>query len=522
MEEVFAEFDSDDDFDRCAITLADESTQIYGDCERFDDSESVAEYHVAKTGVITDADAAGYLYFYYDKDAAHNTTYVSMSGYTAAQSVYDANFKAVYHMNDPETFAEWSARFDAWTEQYEADVEPDSDGWSLTGTDYASSDGDILTIDTSDNDAYTCYYSKTPDVDFNAGFYLKTRVKASTDMDDTNDGLIVQIDDGTQNERFRMYIRNGVVRYFYVGELPGSFEMDTTTSYVIYEIYIKGSTFWIYADGVQKATSSVYSKEVSDVVYFGDDSAAGFCKASIDYVYYALGVGYNPTLTELIVDSTSNANHGTKKGANEPVEATGKVGQGQDFDGADDHIDRTTENLTPQTGTFEMLFNTDNVDAAGRMFSELGGGGYFNFMLTGVDDNFKMRVHDGTAFAEYEEPVSISTWYHAVATFDTSEAKFYIDGAWKSTDSSFDGLFTDGTGIKFGDSRTNLVPYDGKLDEARISDVVRNAAWNKATYNSLYDTLLTYGDEETPAGIVWNGVTITKWNGITITKINGK
>jgi len=35
--------------------------------------------------------------------------------------------------------------------------------------------------------------------------------------------------------------------------------------------------------------------------------------------------------------------------------------------------------------------------------------------------------------------------------------------------------------------------------------------------HSLYATGAT-----PPAGITWNGVTITKWNGITITKINGK
>ena len=99
-EEVFAEFDADADFDKVAFTTSDEVTQIYGDCELFDDSESKAIYHIAKTAIVTDADAAGYIYMYYDNDAAHNTTYISKSGGTAAQSVWDANFKAVYHMAD--------------------------------------------------------------------------------------------------------------------------------------------------------------------------------------------------------------------------------------------------------------------------------------------------------------------------------------------------------------------------------------------------------------------------------------
>ena len=103
MEEVFAEFDADEDFDRCAITTGDESTQIYGDCELFDDSEELGVYHVAKTAIVTDADAAGYLYFYYDNDAGHNTGYISKSGGVAAQSVYDGNTKLASHQADATT-----------------------------------------------------------------------------------------------------------------------------------------------------------------------------------------------------------------------------------------------------------------------------------------------------------------------------------------------------------------------------------------------------------------------------------
>ena len=35
------------------------------------------------------------------------------------------------------------------------------------------------------------------------------------------------------------------------------------------------------------------------------------------------------------------------------------------------------------------------------------------------------------------------------------------------------------------------------IDEAQYSSTVRSAAWIKATYNSLWDTLLTYHSEET-------------------------
>jgi len=102
-EEVFAEFDADADFDRVAFTTSDGSTQVYADCELFDDSESKAIYHIAKTGVAISNTGTTDFYMYYDDDAAHNTTYISKSGGTAAQSVWDGNFEAVYHMQDGTT-----------------------------------------------------------------------------------------------------------------------------------------------------------------------------------------------------------------------------------------------------------------------------------------------------------------------------------------------------------------------------------------------------------------------------------
>ena len=57
------------------------------------------------------------------------------------------------------------------------------------------------------------------------------------------------------------------------------------------------------------------------------------------------------------------------------------------------------------------------------------------------------------------------------------------------------------------------------MDEVRFSSIPRTATWLKGTKNTLWDTLLTYGAEETEpvGGITWNGITITKWNGIPIT-----
>ncbi|GAH85066.1 unnamed protein product, partial [marine sediment metagenome] len=48
--------------------------------------------------------------------------------------------------------------------------------------------------------------------------------------------------------------------------------------------------------------------------------------------------------------------------------------------------------------------------------------------------------------------------------------------------------------------------WNGQMDEVRFSNSERAAAWIKATYNSLWDTLLTYGNEETSAAVVDNAI----------------
>ncbi|GAH05838.1 unnamed protein product, partial [marine sediment metagenome] len=112
---------------------------------------------------------------------------------------------------------------------------------------------------------------------------------------------------------------------------------------------------------VEKATNTVDAETVTDLVMFGDDLTDEMCKAEIDYVYYALGVGINPFL--IILDSTSNDDDGTKKGLDEPPEATGKVGQGQKGDGSDDYITFPCTALSTTDYTIETIFKADATHA---------------------------------------------------------------------------------------------------------------------------------------------------------------
>ena len=244
-------------------------------------------------------------------------------------------------------------------------------------------------------------------------------------------------------------------------------------------------------------------------------------------------VTYNPAgawnWKDSITDSTFRLNHGIKKNTNEPMEAAGKVGQGQDFEPTDDEISisdiTTVSNFTVEAVTYPHLvgqssgehpvFAFDNYDASPREC--------LSIKSAAAGSEFHCLV-DGTGEAKTHTFV-INTWTYIAAVRNSTTVSYYADGADLSLDSTVGGGTVDFLNIRIGGHyylADEKEWFDGINDEVRISNTNRAAAWLKATYNTLYDTLLTYGSEETPTGITWNGVTITKLNGVTITKINGK
>jgi len=102
LSSIFDELTSDANRFKIAITKDDGTTQIYGDIETWDDANEKAVIHVAKSDLGITTATVTELYIYYDSAQSDNTTYISDSGGTAAQSVWDDNFVAVYHMaQDP-------------------------------------------------------------------------------------------------------------------------------------------------------------------------------------------------------------------------------------------------------------------------------------------------------------------------------------------------------------------------------------------------------------------------------------
>lgn len=209
-------------------------------------------------------------------------------------------------------------------------------------------------------------------------------------------------------------------------------------------------------------------------------------------------------------DSTSNNNDGTKKGAGQPLEATGKIGQGQSF--SSDYISVAADaTLNPETGSF-------TVEAVAKPTSVINYRIMFDCRQNGNAEGHLFRINKttGVVLFNIEDDGDISSgvvggtdcsdgsYHYLVGMRDVGddELRIYRDGISDATP------VTDTTTATVNSTQNLIIgaainltsyPFAGILDELRLSKTDRSDAWIKATYNSLWDTLLTYGSEETSA-----------------------
>ena len=242
------------------------------------------------------------------------------------------------------------------------------------------------------------------------------------------------------------------------------------------------TTFYIYYNGTTEdyATDSIYGAQ-----NVWDDTFAGVWH--MDSVDSAL-------------DSTANQNHAANSGG--VTTTTGRVGTAAaDFRGGDVYLEAAN---SPSLGI------TDAITMSGWVRRESGWGSSsdFNqfigkgdcaymFRRSSSDDNIRMNLRSGcSSFLSFSSTATLlsDTWHHVVATWDGTDAQMYIDGELVGTDSSSNtiGITSDDLqfGANYGSSYRRF--FDGLLDEMRLSNAGRSAAWvsaefvNQATTTDFY------------------------------------
>jgi hypothetical protein len=276
------------------------------------------------------------------------------------------------------------------------------------------------------------------------------------------------------------------------------------------------TTLYLFYDSTQPDNTSFVGDTTDAVTHNVWDS-------NFEAVYH-MAQDPNGDSADCIKDSTVNANDGTPSGSMTTADlVSGKVGDGIDFDGSDDYIGIGTSlnSLFTRSDSFSVFVcsktssataqypvsNSDMSDpyAGFSLYEEADGDLAFELvqssskLLRGTNTN---TLGDGS-------------WHHLGATYgggDAATLTMYVDGSSVSYSTDYDTLDSDVSSVAdltIGVRDASYGFFNGVIDEVRISSTVRSAAWVKATYHSLWDSLITMpaSGTEYPASISENTTT---------------
>jgi len=233
-------------------------------------------------------------------------------------------------------------------------------------------------------------------------------------------------------------------------------------------------------------------------------------------------------------DSTSNDNDGMPKNfdgtSTSTTNADGNIDGADVFDGTDDYVDLpasssivASEPFTlsawiitdTQQGTWDTEGRIINLHRAGGSYSSgaaIYAGGPAGDQGGDADDIcyiYYTGVEHKWLCYQTTSPVYHDGSGHLISvTHDGSTAKLYYDGVEVATRSdSFGDLGT--ATAKIGSFNTTTRLFEGTIDEARISNKVRDVNWISTSYNNQASpsTFLSLGSEETEA--TGNAPTVT-------------
>ena len=279
--------------------------------------------------------------------------------------------------------------------------------------------------------------------------------------------------------------------------------------------------YWVKIPSISSSTDTDF------YIYYGKSDAVDGADPTAVWDANFKGVWHlKDETTSSIVDSTTNANNGTKKAANEPVEADGKIGKAQSFDGSNDYVNCGNfgnEYFAGSTALFalEGWANINTLPATGLNYAFITkhywSAGKRQF-YSGIDENGRfflaVSVPDASVYFSVAITTGISTgqWHHLTAVYDESQTakidkiKLYVGGVYVAQSVTEVGTWTQMTGdiasVAIGagdiDSGTPKNLFNGLIDETRISNVARSAAWINTTYNNQNSpgTFYSVGSEE--------------------------
>jgi hypothetical protein len=205
-------------------------------------------------------------------------------------------------------------------------------------------------------------------------------------------------------------------------------------------------------------------------------------------------------------DSTLNGNDGTIYGASWVTSSI--LGYALEFDGIDDYIGFSSPVLNNPPYTVCVWVKPDTITGDYMYIIDNGGGYNYGY-------GFYIQLREDTD--EWQFGGKRSDKYHGNRNYPAQSTDWtFMCGSWDGVDVTHIKLYINGESVgkqgnsnpdpgadpynlKIGISIFNNYPFDGLIDEIRISNNVRSADWIKTSYNTMNDPsgFLSINPEET-------------------------
>lgn len=203
--------------------------------------------------------------------------------------------------------------------------------------------------------------------------------------------------------------------------------------------------------------------------------------------------------TSHTMDSTSNNNDGTKGTAGAPAETTsGKIGDAQVFNAA------TSDYIVIPTGHFAAA-NQLSVSFLLKIAPSTSGvilsdyRGYYFYARTASSYNLRCMVNtaSGQAYVTIPNATFADNQFHEILmTYDGTNIRAYVDNveAGNSPQAQTGNIvYDDSRDFSLGrEDAAGALYCSCTVDEVRISNTARSAAWIKATKATCFEELVTF------------------------------
>ena len=256
---------------------------------------------------------------------------------------------------------------------------------------------------------------------------------------------------------------------------------------------------WVKLDEVNSTTNTTFYMYYNSICKSDKQNTSGVWDDNYRAVYHM-----NDITTSTIRDSTANLNNGTKTGANSPQETDGFIAKAQDFpDDCEINISTGFSDIRDAV-TVEVWIKPDTITADDGIVGQDSGAGSPSWIMHIEDSEIWWGLWTGgkTDWPANQTvkctPVN-AQWNYVVGTYNKENTRIYHNGTEKANASYTEQLNAAGT-VYIGRYFSSLYRYDGVIDEVRISDVARSAAWINASYQTMSSpsTFLAFGAQEIP------------------------